>query len=301
MNDNKKYYWLKLNEAFFEDDTIEWIEEQENGERYVLFYLKLCLKSLKEDGNLIRYVGETLIPYDIKALSKLTNTNQDTVAVSLKVFEEIGLIERKDTGEIYMKQINEMIGSETEVAKRVRKHRAKSIMLQSNGDVTKSNTEIERELEIDLEKETELELEPKTKCPPVPYEVIKEIFNSTCKSLSQIRSLSEKRKKHLKARWEQLDCDLEVFKEVFEKVEASSFCKGSNDRGWKVDFDWLIGNDNNILKVLEGKYDDKEVSNSGTSKSDNGPSSEATRKSEDFIRRAKENGWGQYEESNIDF
>ena len=61
----------------------------------------------KRAGNLIRYVGEELIPYDVKSLAKLTNTDQDTVAVSLKVFEEIGLIERTGAGEIYMKQINE--------------------------------------------------------------------------------------------------------------------------------------------------------------------------------------------------
>ena len=31
---NKKYYWLKLKEDFFEEDTISWIEEQENGKEY---------------------------------------------------------------------------------------------------------------------------------------------------------------------------------------------------------------------------------------------------------------------------
>ena len=160
MSDNKRYYWLKLNEDFFEDDTIEWIEEQEGGEKYVLFYLKLCVKSIKNEGNLIRYVGDTLMPYDVKALAKLTNTDKDTVAVALKAFEEIGLIERKDTGEIYMKQIDEMIGTETDTAKRVRRHRAKqkaleetSQMLQCNADETKSNTEIEIEKELELEKE----------------------------------------------------------------------------------------------------------------------------------------------------
>ena len=55
-----------------------------------MFYLKLCVKSLKDNGRLIRYVGDKLIPYDVKALAKLTNTDQDTVAVALKVFEEIG-------------------------------------------------------------------------------------------------------------------------------------------------------------------------------------------------------------------
>ena len=40
---DKKYYWLKLKEDFFEEDTISWIEEQQNGKDYSLFYLKLCL------------------------------------------------------------------------------------------------------------------------------------------------------------------------------------------------------------------------------------------------------------------
>ena len=40
---NKKYYWLKLKEDFFEEDAISWIEEQEKGKEYCLFYLKLSL------------------------------------------------------------------------------------------------------------------------------------------------------------------------------------------------------------------------------------------------------------------
>ena len=89
MAGNKRYYWLKLDENFFEDDTIAWLEEQENGKDYVIFYLKLALKSLKDEGRLIRYVGETLIPYDVKALAKLTNTPIDTVSIAIKTFVEI--------------------------------------------------------------------------------------------------------------------------------------------------------------------------------------------------------------------
>lgn len=167
MAENKIYYWLKLNKDFFEDDTISWIEEQENGKDYVIFYLKLCLKSLQENGLLIRYVGEKLIPYDIKALSKLTNTPADTVKVAMNLFLEIGLVTRLETGELYMNQIDEMIGSETESAKRVRKHRAKKKelekkkSLQCNIDVIESNTEKEKETEkeLELEKEQDKELD----------------------------------------------------------------------------------------------------------------------------------------------
>lgn len=167
MNDNKRYYWLKLDETFFEDDTMAWIEEQENGKDYIIFYLKLCLKSLKDDGKLIRYVGQTLMPYDIPALAKYTNAKVDTVAVAMKLFERIGLVEYLDTGEIYIAQIGELIGSETDVAKRVRKSRSRSLakssnspkMLQCNTDVTpmKQNVTQSKSKSIDIEKEIEVD------------------------------------------------------------------------------------------------------------------------------------------------
>lgn len=165
---NKRYYWLKLNENFFEDDTMSWLEEQENGKDYIIFYLKLCLKSLSDDGHLVRYVGEKLIPYDVNALSRLTDTNKDTVRVAMKLFLEIGLIDQMDSGEIYMTQINEMIGTETDSARRMRKkriqeeERQKSIPSHCDTDVQKSDTEKEIETELDKDIDTEKDKETDT-------------------------------------------------------------------------------------------------------------------------------------------
>lgn len=126
MADRKKrYFWLQLKEDFFDDDTMEYIEEQPNGKEYALIYLKMCLKSLKLDGYLKRMVGNTMIPYDIPTLAKLVNSNVDTVRVAMRMFEEIGLVKTFESGEIYMNQIEEMIGSETEAAKQKRIERAK--------------------------------------------------------------------------------------------------------------------------------------------------------------------------------
>ena len=95
---NKKYYWLKLKEDFFEEDAISWIEEQDNGKEYCLFYLKLCLKSLKTNGLLIRNVGSMLVPYDAKTLGKITSTDTDTVRVAMDIFTKIGLIQILENG-----------------------------------------------------------------------------------------------------------------------------------------------------------------------------------------------------------
>ncbi len=227
MSDNKRYFWLKLDESFFDDDTIAWIEEQENGKDYVIFYLKLALKSLKDDGYLIRYVGQKLIPYDVKALSKLTNTPVDTVTIAMRLFIEIGLVSQLDTGEIYLNQLNEMIGSETAVAKRVRKSRAKKelsdsvdgLLLHCNDGETKSNTEKEIEKELDLDKELETESKEKKKNSPakaepsLPYSEVVDYLNE--KTKSKFRSSSQATQRLIKARFND-GFTLNDFKQVID-------------------------------------------------------------------------------------
>ena len=159
MAENKKYYWLKLKSDFFDDDTIKYIEEQENGIKYSNFYLKLCLKSLKTNGKLIRLVGETLIPYDVNSLSKLTGVDFDTVRSAMHIFESIGLVKLLDSGEIYLSQINELIGSETDKAQIMRRIRAEKKLNGNN--VTQMLPDIEKE--IDIEKEKEIDIDEETK------------------------------------------------------------------------------------------------------------------------------------------
>lgn len=153
----KKFYWLKLNENFFDDDTIRFIEDQEKGIYYSNFYLKLCLKSIKYEGKLIRLVGEMLIPYDVKALSKLTGVDYDIVKSAMELFSKIGLVKVLDSGEIYLTQIGEMVGSETDKAQIMRKKRAKKKIGNNVTDLLpKCYTEIDIEKDKEKEKKKEL-------------------------------------------------------------------------------------------------------------------------------------------------
>lgn len=97
-------------------------------------------------------------------------------------------------------------------------------------------------------------VEINSKSERVPYEDIKNLWNSICISYPKVVSVTDKRKASLRCRWEQLK-ELKKFEEAFRKLEASDFCKGNNDRKWKASFDWIIANQTNIVKVLEGKYD----------------------------------------------
>ena len=129
---NKRYYWLKLPKDFFQSETMRWLEEQPNGIYYSNFYLKLCLMSMNDNGMLIRRVGEMYIPYDVKRLSELTNINSDTIMVAIQLLQKVGLLEILENGAFYLNQVKNMVGSETESAKRVRKHRNKTKALQCN-------------------------------------------------------------------------------------------------------------------------------------------------------------------------
>lgn len=119
-----KFYWLQLKEDFFEEDSIEWLEEQDNGHKYSLFYLKLCLKSLKSNGVLIRKVGNMLVPYDNKKLAEMTNTDIDTVIVAMELLKGIGLVQVLDNGELYITQLENMIGSTSKGALKKAQQRA---------------------------------------------------------------------------------------------------------------------------------------------------------------------------------
>ena len=160
MSDNKRFYWLKLKEDFFDDETIRYIEEQENGIKYSNFYLKLCLKSLRTDGKLIRLVGEILIPYDVKSLSSLTGVDVDTVRCAMALFEKIGCVKMLDSGELYISQLSEMVGSETDKARAMRVIRVRE---KYGNDVTRMLPECYPEKDIEKELDTELEKEKESK------------------------------------------------------------------------------------------------------------------------------------------
>ena len=90
---------------------------------------------------------------------------------------------------------------------------------------------------------------------------IVDLYHSICKSYPTVRSISESRKKAIRARLNTYSLD--DFKAVFEQAEASSFLRGANARNWSATFDWLI-KDQNMAKVLEGNYADKGKAGKGS-------------------------------------
>lgn len=240
---SKKYYWLKLKRDFFKRHDIRIVEGLPNGKEYLLFYLKLLVESIDHEGAL-RF--SDTIPYNEQMLSVITDTNVDIVRSAMKLFTELKMIEVLDDATIYMAEVNTLIGSETRWAEKKRVQRQKDI-------VPMLSSQCPTEIEIDKEKEKDKELETDKENSKTDFQSVVDLFHSICVSFPKIRSLSDARKKAIKARLKNYTID--DFKAVFEAAEASSFLKGE-DGGWKASFDWLI-KEANMLKVLEGNYVDK--------------------------------------------
>lgn len=70
--------------------------------------------------------------------------------------------------------------------------------------------------------------------------------------LATVVKLTEQRKR--KARSQAKRFSLDDWLSVFRRIEQSPFLRGTNDRGWRCDFDFILS-EANFTKILEGKYD----------------------------------------------
>lgn len=80
------------------------------------------------------------------------------------------------------------------------------------------------------------------------------MYHELCPDLPKVRSITDKRKRAIGTRLRERG--IEDFRELFEKAAASDFLRGDNARGWVANFDWLL-NEGNMVKVLEGQYDNR--------------------------------------------
>ena len=69
MSDNKKYYYMKLKEDFFDTEEMIVLEGIQDGYIYSNILLKLYLKSLKTNGRLML---RDLIPYNAEMIANIT-------------------------------------------------------------------------------------------------------------------------------------------------------------------------------------------------------------------------------------
>lgn len=302
MSVNKKYYWLKLKNDFFNNRQIKKLRRIAGGDTYTIIYLKLQLLSI-DNGGIIEYKGTEKDIFEQLELE--IDEDIDNIKITMNFLMANDLLECVDN-DVFLNEVPNLIGSECKSAERVRKYRKNKELenqkalqcdtktlqcnappLQSNTNVTKCNTEIEKEIE--KEKELDLELERETEIDTKSQSEINQSINQDCtlgKEMptqlensvkSEIKNNSEQakiieewnsiddnvpnitlirsgstRQRLLQARINEYGFD-NVLKAI-DNVKNSQYLKGYV-KSFRITFDWFI-KPNNFPKVLDGNYND---------------------------------------------
>ncbi len=140
MAENKRIYWLRLREDFFEQPKIRKLRRLPGGDGYLVIYLRIQQLTVQTGGILTRRGTEQDLADE---LALELDEDADTIRALLAWLEENGLCQTFDHNRFLFPQAAENIGSETESAERVRRYREnqKSKALQCNASVTPEKKE----------------------------------------------------------------------------------------------------------------------------------------------------------------
>lgn len=248
--------WIKITTDIFDDEKILLIESLPDAYAIITVWFKLLCLAGKQNNSGVFMMGQ--IAYTDKMLATIFRMKEAIVTMALQTFEQFGMVEIVD-GVITIPNWGKHQNLEQlEDRKRYqreyhREYRKKQKLLADgckdlrkclrNDDVNATEEDKIRDKEIKKNKEES-----------ITCKQVIDLFHSICTSYPSVKTLSEARKKAIKARMNTYSLD--DFRIAFEKAEASSFLKGSNDRNWAANFDWMI-KDANMAKVIDGNYDDR--------------------------------------------
>ena len=265
--------WIKITTDIFDDEKILLIESLPEADSLIVIWFKLLCLAGKMNNSGVFMLNDK-IAYTEKMLATIFRRKETTVKLALETFEQFGMVEvvddvitipnwgkhqsldqlenKREYQREYMREYREKQKKLTSKTNSKTNSKANVSFLEGEGDKEK-DTEEEREGEGDKIRES------------TSYQLIADMYNDTCVSFPRLTTLSDARKKAIKARLKVYS--VEDFQRLFDKAEGSTFLKGGNDRNWSATFDWLI-KDTNMAKVLDGNYDNKSRPQSAPRKND---------------------------------
>lgn len=113
----KRYYWLKLKENYFDSPKIKKLRKIAGGDTYTIIYLKLQLLSIKNNG-IIEY--EKIEPTFQEELALKLDEDVENVGITLSYLQSQGLVDVNENNDFFLIEASNNIGSESESAERVR-------------------------------------------------------------------------------------------------------------------------------------------------------------------------------------
>ena len=258
--------WIKITTDIFDDEKILLIESLPDSYAIITVWFKLLCLAGKQNNSGVFMLGK--IAYTDKMLATIFRMKESTVTMALNTFEQFGMVEIVD-GVITIpnwgkhQSLDQLESKKEYMRNYMASYREKQKALTCGENSCKTNSKTNSKANVssadkeeDKDKEKDIDTEGKVG-KPTPQQVV-DLYHKICVSFPSVRTISESRKKAIKARLNTYS--LEDFETLFKNDESSSFLKGSNPRNWSATFDWLI-KDSNMAKVIEGNYTDKPKNN----------------------------------------
>lgn len=222
-----RLFWIKLDSKFFENDGVVMIESLPGGAEMLLLIMKMMVASLDKDG-----VWEFSELFNgINVLANRFRTTREFITNTLNAAQACGLLqiefENEQVRRIVIPMVRDLADSVTQGAIAKREERARKAALPDKGN-EKGKEAADKIAKADVDR-------------------IVTAWNKT--GLAEVSRVTDKRRKQIAVRVKSFGVD-DVL-EAIEKVGKSDFC---HQGGWCT-FDWLMKNDDNMAKALEGKYD----------------------------------------------
>lgn len=259
--------WIKITTDMFDNRKVKHLRKLPSGDSIVLIWVMLLTMAGRCNAGGMIFLTEN-IPYTNKMLADELDFEENIINLALQSLEQLGMICYHDeyfaiAGWEEYQNIDgmERVREQNRLRKQRQRENEKQLLIQrddnedfmsrdTSRDVTQQNKNKNKDKDI---KEKEIDKE-KEKTSRIDYESILQLYNSCCPSLPRVMTLSDSRRKAIKARLNSYTFD--DFQTLFDMAEASDFLKGRNDRNWMANFDWLI-KDANMAKVLDGNYSNK--------------------------------------------
>lgn len=248
--------WIKITTDIFDDDKILMIESMPSADSIIVIWFKLLTMAGKQNNDGV-FMMANKIAYTDEMLAAIFRRDVNTVRMALNIFQQFGMIEiidnvitipnwgKHQTLDAYEKK------KQRDRERIARKRAEQKALVCMSPDKSPDMSPDIAFTEEDRERDKE---EDKKEIKKIDYNGIKDAYNSLCPSLPSVRTLSDARKKAIKARLNTYT--VENLHEAFKKAEASDFLKGKNESNWQADFDWIL-KDANLAKILDGKYDNR--------------------------------------------
>lgn len=249
--------WIKITTDIFDDDKILMIESMPSADSIIVIWFKLLTMAGKQNNDGV-FMMANKIAYTDEMLAAIFRRDVNTVRMALNIFQQFGMIEiidnvitipnwgKHQTLDAYEKK------KQRDRERVARKRAEQKALVCMSPDKSPDKSPDVAFTEEDKEREKE---EDKKEIKKTDYNGIKDAYNNLCPSLPSVRTLSDARKKAIKARLNTYT--VEDLHEAFKKAEASDFLKGKNESNWQADFDWIL-KDANLAKILDGKYDNRQ-------------------------------------------